>query len=131
MCELAIQYKNMSLAFDRKRKELEERYSLNLDLSLKVIAHYGPMAEYTIGRFRKLYGKVVVEAHRLLKNSIQEHSYLLLTDALQEQTESIDEDELLQYGVRSHKLCEVDESSKTICYTYLEFSEANILEQVA
>ena len=131
LCELAKQYNSMVRAFDKKKKELEELYSLPLNLSLKVIVHYGPMTEYTIGPFKKLYGEVVVEAHRLLKNSIEADSYLLLTDALQELTGTISEDELLRYGIRSNKLCEVYGSLKVVCFTYWYSSKEKILEEVA
>jgi hypothetical protein len=86
LCELVHQYERMVRAFETKRDELQNSFSQPLDLSLKVIAHYGPMSEYIIGQFKKLYGVVVVEAHRLLKNSIDNDSYLLLTDPLVEVT---------------------------------------------
>ena len=80
--ELVQQYEMMVTAFEVKRDELQNNFSKPLELSLKAIAHYGPMTEYKIDRFTKLYGEVVVEAHRLLKNSIKSDSYLLLTDSL-------------------------------------------------
>ena len=128
LCDLAKQYKNMMEAFENKKKELEVTYSMPLNLSLKVIAHYGPMTEYTIGPFKKLYGEVVVEAHRLLKNSIGADSSLLMTDALQEMTGGIDEEELLRYGIQSEKLCEVYGSLKIVCFTYWHFDTKKMLE---
>lgn len=68
--ELMDQYQKMVRAFENKRAALEDLFSRSLNVSLKVIAHYGPISEFTIGNFKKLYGKVVVEAHRLLKNSM-------------------------------------------------------------
>lgn len=128
--ELVQQYEMMVSAFEKKRDELENGFSLRLELSLKVIAHYGPMTEYKIDRFKKLYGEVVVEAHRLLKNSIKTDSYLLLTDSLLSRTGTIGYDELLRYGIRSNKLCEVYGALRIICFTYFDFSE-EALKQVA
>ncbi|QNL48157.1 DUF2652 domain-containing protein [Olivibacter sp. SDN3] len=54
-------------------------------LSLKAVAHYGKMEEFEIDRFRKLYGNTLVDAHRLLKNSVPSSTYVLVTtDYLQE-----------------------------------------------
>jgi len=130
-CELVRQYEMMASAFETKRSALQKSFSRPLDLSLKVIAHYGPMTEYAIGQFRKLYGKVVVEAHHLLKNSIDSDSYLLLTDSLLAMTDRIDDDELLQHGIRSNKLCEFYGSLRNICFTYCDFSQGKALKQVA
>jgi hypothetical protein len=123
--ELLRQYDAMAKAFDIKLAELSDSIPASLTLSLKVIAHYGPLTEYRIGPFNKLYGEVVVEAHHLLKNSIESDSYLLLTDELLEQAGG-QEDELLQeYGIFSTKLCEVNGSVKIVCFTYFDFSTAN------
>lgn len=129
--ELVQQYEMMVNAFETKRDELQNSYSQSLELSLKVIAHYGSMTEYKIAHFRKLYGAVVVEAHRLLKNSIKTDSYLLLTDSLLSKTGTPGNDELLQYGIRSNKLCEVYGSLRNICFTYFDFSKERVLKQVA
>jgi len=65
-----------------------------IDLSLKFVAHHGPLAEIKIGKFIKQSGPEMIVAHRLLKNSINNHEYLLLTEKLLEQ--SIDTPETLQ-----------------------------------
>ena len=50
--------------------------------------HYGPLVEYSVGGFKKLYGSTVVEAHRLLKNHVGCHTYALITEAyFEEQAE--------------------------------------------
>ncbi len=51
-------------------------------LSLKFIAHSGTMSFIDVGGFHKPFGKEVVTAHRLLKNSIPDSEYLLLTESL-------------------------------------------------
>ncbi len=52
------------------------------DLTLKFVAHHGPVAEMKVGRFVKQAGLAMIVAHRLLKNSINNNEYLLITDNL-------------------------------------------------
>ena len=56
-----------------------------INLSLKFVAHHGPVAEITVGRFVKQSGPAMIVAHRLLKNSIDNHEYLLVTEKLLQQ----------------------------------------------
>jgi hypothetical protein len=53
-----------------------------INLSLKVITHYGEFAEYNVKNFSKLIGKDIIVAHQLLKNDIEQHEYWLLTQNL-------------------------------------------------
>src|SRR4030095_11188601 len=53
-----------------------------IDLTLKVITHYGEFTGYNIKTFNKLIGKDVIVAHQLLKNEIEQHEYWLVTDNL-------------------------------------------------
>jgi hypothetical protein len=70
----------MQDAFTLKIKELNKTLSTTIDLSLKFIVHYGMFSQYTIGSFKKLYGKTIVEAHQLLKNEFAEQpSYVLFS----------------------------------------------------
>jgi hypothetical protein len=55
------------------------------DLTLKFVVHHGPLAEIKVGRFVKHSGTEMIVAHRLLKNSIDNNEYLLLTERLLEQ----------------------------------------------
>ncbi len=50
-----------------------------VDLSLKVITHYGEFTGYNVKQFNKLIGKDVIIAHQLLKNDIDKHEYWLVT----------------------------------------------------
>lgn len=52
------------------------------NLTLKFVAHYGPLAEMKVGRFVKQSGPEMVVAHRLLKNSIDNNEYLLISEKL-------------------------------------------------
>jgi hypothetical protein len=53
-----------------------------VNLSLKVITHYGEFTTYQVKHFSKLIGKDVIVAHQLLKNDIEEHEYWLVTDKI-------------------------------------------------
>ncbi len=48
-------------------------------LTLKFVVHYGSISEIKVARFVKASGLDMVIAHRLLKNSIDGHEYLLLS----------------------------------------------------
>src|SRR5678816_4493897 len=50
-----------------------------IDLSLKVITHYGEFTPLSVQRFNKLIVKDVIVAHQLLKNDIAQHEYWLVT----------------------------------------------------
>lgn len=53
-----------------------------IDLSLKIITHYGEFTPLNVQRFNKLIGKDVIVAHQLLKNDIPQHEYWLVTKNL-------------------------------------------------
>jgi len=53
-----------------------------LNLTLKVITHYGEFTGYTVKNFNKLIGKDIIVAHQLLKNDIDQHEYWLVTTGL-------------------------------------------------
>ena len=53
-----------------------------IDLTLKVITHYGEFTGYNVKNFSKLIGKDIIVAHQLLKNDIDQHEYWLVTDGL-------------------------------------------------
>jgi len=53
-----------------------------INLTLKVITHYGEFTGYNVKSFNKLIGKDIIVAHQLLKNDIEQHEYWLVTDGL-------------------------------------------------
>jgi hypothetical protein len=53
-----------------------------IDLTLKVITHYGEFTGYNVKQFNKLIGKDIIVAHQLLKNDIRQHEYWLVTNNL-------------------------------------------------
>jgi class 3 adenylate cyclase len=50
------------------------------DLRLKQVVHIGEVATERIGGFEKLFGIDVIVVHRMLKNSVGSHEYVLMTD---------------------------------------------------
>lgn len=66
-----------------------------INLTLKFVVHYGPLGEIKVGRFVKPSGTEMIVAHRLLKNSINNNEYLLLTEKfLQQMPDERDEEEM-------------------------------------
>jgi hypothetical protein len=53
-----------------------------IQLSLKVITHYGEFTRYNVKNFSKLIGRDLIVAHQLLKNDIEQHEYWLVTKNL-------------------------------------------------
>jgi hypothetical protein len=51
-------------------------------LTLKIVAHLGPAGELKVKEQSKFIGTGIIVAHRLLKNSVPEREYLLLTREL-------------------------------------------------
>lgn len=73
------------LAYDHRRYCQCKACVSAINLSLKVITHYGEFAGYNVKNFSKLIGKDIIVAHQLLKNDIEQHEYWLVTkDLLQE-----------------------------------------------
>jgi hypothetical protein len=56
-----------------------------VDLTLKVVTHYGEFTPLSVRQFNKLIGKDVIVAHQLLKNDIPQHEYWLVTKHLNRQ----------------------------------------------
>lgn len=55
------------------------------NLTLKFVAHHGPIVETKVGRFVKQSGTEMIVAHRLLKNNIANNEYMLVTEKLLQQ----------------------------------------------
>lgn len=83
-------------------------------LALKVIIHYGSFSIYKINGFTKLYGTSIIEAHRLLKNSIDSDRYLLITENYLKSLG--DRFDYNHYGSQN---CEMYNDIGKICYHYL------------
>src|SRR5690554_5432044 len=91
--------------FHREQALVNKEFGMELELSLKLIAHFGEFGQYELGGFKKLYGTPVIEAHRLLKNAVKSSRYVLITDDLLEvlpTTSAIKNPEFL----RGNKMCQ-------------------------
>ena len=117
--DILHQFCLMKEVFNHEVKFLEEEFQLNIDLSLKLIAHYGPLAQYNIGKFEKLYGQTVIEAHQLLKNSVNINTYVLLSDALLDSEENSELKKLNKFV--ENTICELYDGIKKLCYTFFDF----------
>ena len=83
-----------------------------VDLTLKVITHYGEFTPLSVQQFNKLIGKDVIVAHQLLKNDIPQHEYWLVTKDLHRQPA-----ELTQW-MQWHKSSKETESGEIQFFLY-------------
>src|SRR5919112_729931 len=70
------------IAYDHRRICQCKACTSAINLSLKVITHYGEFTGYNVKNFSKLIGRDVIVAHQLLKNDIEQHEYWLVTQDL-------------------------------------------------
>jgi hypothetical protein len=89
MDKLYHQVENMFCAFHRQLVAYDYRKFCQckactsaVNLTLKVVTHYGEFTGYNVKNFQKLLGKDVIVAHQLLKNDIEQHEYWLVTTNL-------------------------------------------------
>jgi len=84
-------------AFAGKLAELEQSNLCGCEackhvdrLKLKIVAHRGVALLRRFGRSEELYGTDVILTHRLLKNSLEQDEYLLLTETAQRQLSPVE-----------------------------------------
>ena len=70
------------LAYDMRRYCQCPACTSAINLTLKVVTHYGEFTSYNVKQFSKLLGKDIIVAHQLLKNDIEQHEYWLVTNNL-------------------------------------------------
>lgn len=85
--ELIKESKNIFIKYHEKLKHIVKHNHCKCDacagaynLSLKFIVHFGIINLIKVGDFNKLFGKDLIIAHKLLKNSLKQKEYILLTD---------------------------------------------------
>jgi hypothetical protein len=88
---LLAQVENMYTAFYSHLQLLEKNRICSCmacatapNLQLKIVAHCGELQFITVQGNRKPFGPEVIEAHRLLKNSVKSDNYVLFSSALLE-----------------------------------------------
>ncbi|RKR14588.1 uncharacterized protein DUF2652 [Maribacter vaceletii] len=86
---LLAQIESMFIAFYSHLKLLKENRicpcnacATAPNLQLKIIAHCGEIQFIEVQRNRKPFGKEVIEAHRMLKNSVDSDNYVLISKSL-------------------------------------------------
>jgi hypothetical protein len=114
------QFEAMLLAFNNKIAQLKIYSDQVTYLSIKAVVHYGEIAQFNIGRFRKLYGQPLIEAHRLLKNSIHGDTYTLITEQYIAAASKKEYTRLS--GIQ---LCEKYDVGE-LCYTYFPYSDGKM-----
>jgi hypothetical protein len=103
-------------AYDHRRYCLCKACNSAVNLTLKVITHYGEFTGYQVKNFNKLIGKDVIVAHQLLKNDIDHHEYWLVTSPLVEESPP---EGLAQWMQWRRSIKETDIGALTFHYTPL------------
>lgn len=81
-CRLLFQtFHDYLRSTEKEDPENYEKYLADGQMGLKVIVHYGDIMPANIKGRTKLIGQNVIIAHKLLKNSIEEGEYVLLTES--------------------------------------------------
>lgn len=87
--KLLAQVETMYTAFYSHLKLLEKNRicpclacSSAVDLELKIVAHTGNLQFIEVQNNRKPFGEAVIQAHRLLKNSVESDNYVLISKDL-------------------------------------------------
>jgi hypothetical protein len=62
-----------------------------VQLSLKVVAHFGEVTGISVKDHKKLFGRDVILIHRLLKNNLDRKEYVLFTDSVIEKLDKTTE----------------------------------------
>jgi len=95
--DLIYQSEKMFLQFHRHLRQYDTQRICNCGacsaasgLSLKIIAHISELSFTKVNNTRKPFGPGLITAHRLLKNSINEHEYFLLSEAFSGEISSLD-----------------------------------------
>jgi hypothetical protein len=114
--ELLSQFEMMLGSFRKKLKTYKEDFPQTASLSIKLVVHYGIIGKFSVGSHSKLFGQAVVEAHRLLKNSIGTHTYALITrEYFNEQ------DQNYSFPIaEAAEACEIYDIGR-LCYSYFAY----------
>src|SRR6187455_1524907 len=80
--KMFVEFHRSIIAYEQRRYCQCKACMSAINLTLKVITHYGEFTGYNVKNFSKLIGKDIIVAHQLLKNDIREHEYWLVTNDL-------------------------------------------------
>lgn len=113
--EILSQFEAMLQSFRNRLETYAEDFPQTAALSIKLVVHYGVIGKFSVGSYSKLFGQAVVEAHRLLKNSIGTHTYALVTK------EYFNEQDNTALPVaEAAEACEIYDVGR-LCYTYFAY----------
>lgn len=106
------------ISYDRRRFCQCKACNSAIDLTIKVISHYGEFTSYRVKNFNKLIGKDIIVAHQLLKNDIEQHEYWLVTNSLMRDAYPAELDQWIKWKSSSKQV-----ESGDIGYYYTPLSE--------
>ncbi|GAB4298493.1 MAG: hypothetical protein Kow0098_23790 [Ignavibacteriaceae bacterium] len=110
-------FENKKIIIDQQRSCSCGACSSIKNLTLKFILHFGELDEMKVGRFRNIFGKDVIIAHRLLKNNVPGKTYALLTEEYLNQFTDFEsafpEIQLYEYNQS------IDDNRNIKCFYYL------------
>ncbi|WGQ10772.1 DUF2652 domain-containing protein [Pedobacter gandavensis] len=112
--ELLNEFTGMLNRFGELIKVYSKGFPSIAGLGLKAVVHFGEMVEFGVDKFSKLYGNILVDAHRLLKNSVPNQTYMLLTREYLEELADYPLDYITRCGVYQCDIYDVG----SLCYTY-------------
>lgn len=119
--EILNQYEKMLFQFQTELALIGDELGIYPDLSLKLIAHYGNISEYRILNFQKLYGDTIIEAHVLLKNSVDSNTYVLITNDLLNPSHLADQINMDQ-RVPGKKKCNLHGNTRELNYLVFKYN---------
>ncbi len=106
--QLIDQCLNMFLNFHQQRMVIERDTVCRCgacqsvtNLTLKFIIHFGPIKEIKVAQFVKATGVDMIVAHRLLKNDINSHEYILLTEPCSEAVGPVEQNSIVSWSKSS------------------------------
>lgn len=124
--DLTEQVKEMFSRFHMHLRKYERHRICNCgacstasNLAIKFVAHYGDVTINTIRQYKKLFGKDVIVAHRLLKNDIDSNQYSLFTDSLSTASESWEDIHEKTWSPLQYAEHEYDSGKVSYCYVSL------------
>lgn len=127
-CKLLFQtFHNYLQSVQKDDPENYQKHLADGQMGLKIIIHYGEIMEANIKGRTKLIGENVIIAHKLLKNSISEGEYVLLT---KEYTNKIDSKNITQWFPwgKLQEGSEIYEYIGEVKYYYIPFEISDIVE---
>ena len=121
--ELLAQVQKMFIRFHSHLKKYNTHRICNCgacvtanSLSLKFVAHYGEITVNSIKNRKGLFGKEVIVAHRLMKNSIDHNEYAMLTHNLVNACPHWVDVDTLAWATVQHGDEEYDSGKVSYCY---------------